>query len=195
MTRIGKVERKTAETQLQCQWSLDEKGQFIGETGIGFFDHMMVLLAKHSNTRIEIDGKGDLEVDSHHLIEDLGIALGNCLVEALGEKRGIERYGAFTCPMDEVLTQVNLDLSGRGYYVGNFELKREKIGDFETEMLREFLYAFAINGKMNLHVNVFYGINEHHIVESIFKALGRALKTAIRIEEGNDEIPSTKGLL
>lgn len=195
MDRLGKIRRRTNETTIDCSWSLDEKKGFIGTTGIGFLDHMMTLFAKHSGTTIECDAKGDLEVDTHHLVEDLGICLGSCLTYALGDKKGIERYGAFTCPMDETLTQVNLDLSGRGYYVGNFELKRDKLGDFETEMLREFLYAFAINGKMNLHVNVLYGINEHHIVESIFKAMGRALKEAIAVDENSDEIPSTKGVL
>lgn len=195
MTRIGTISRKTKETSIECTWDLDSNKGFIGTTGIGFFDHMMTLFAKHSATAIECDAKGDLEVDTHHLVEDLGICLGVCLLEALGDKKRIERYGAFTCPMDETLTQVNLDLSGRGYYVGNFELKRDKLGDFETEMLREFLYAFAINAKMNLHVNVLYGINEHHIVESIFKAMGRALKEAICVDENNDEVPSTKGVL
>lgn len=195
MTRIGSISRKTNETSIELKWDLEEKKGFVGTTGIGFLDHMMTLFAKHSGTTIECDGKGDLEVDTHHLVEDLGICLGLCLLEALGDKKGIERYGAFTCPMDETLTQVNIDLSGRGYYVGNFELKREKLGDFETEMLREFLYAFAINGKMNLHVNVLYGMNDHHIAESIFKALGRALKEAVKADENNDEVPSTKGVL
>ena len=195
MTRIGAISRKTNETSIDIKWNLDEKKGFIGTTWIGFFDHMMTLFAKHSGTTIHCDAKGDLEVDNHHLVEDLGICLGLCLIEALGDKKGIERYGSFTCPMDETLTQGNIDLSGRGYFVGNFELKREKLGDFETEMLREFLYAFAINGKMNLHINVLYGVNEHHIVESIFKAMGRALKEAIRVDEDSDEIPSTKGVL
>lgn len=193
--RVGDVQRNTQETQIKLKWDLDSNEGFKGTTSLGFFDHMMTLFTKHSGTTIECDAKGDLEVDTHHLVEDLGIGLGLCLIEALGDKRGIERYGSFTCPMDEVLTQVNLDLSGRGYYVGNFELKKEKLGDFETEMLREFLYAFAINGKMNLHINVFYGLNEHHIVESIFKAMGRALKEAIKVDKNNMEIPSTKGVL
>ena len=191
--RIGKIERKTRETYINLQINIDGKGKFLGTSHIGFFDHMLELLAKHSSFDIKLTCQGDLEVDSHHLIEDLGISMGLCLNESLKDKKGIQRYASVTLPMDEVLTMVSIDLSSRAYYVGNFSLKREKIGDFECEMLREFLYALAINGKMNLHVNNFYGENDHHKVESIFKALARALKDASRIV--SDEILSTKGVL
>ena len=195
MGRIGAIERNTLETNIKIKLNVDGNGIFNGKTGIGFFDHMLNLLIKHGNFNIDIYTKGDTYVDNHHLIEDLGIVLGETLIKALGNKAGINRYGSFTCPMDEALTTVDLDLSGRGYLVFNVELNREKVGDFETEMLKEFLYAFCINGKFNLHVNTHYGENEHHKIESIFKALGRALRQACKIEDGNEEIPSTKGVI
>jgi imidazoleglycerol-phosphate dehydratase len=156
---------------------------------------MLNLLAKHGNFNLQIYTKGDTYIDNHHLIEDIGIVLGECLLKALGNKAGINRYGSFTCPMDETLTTVDLDLSGRGYLVYNVKLSRDKVGEFETEMLKEFLYALAINGKFNLHINTHYGENDHHIIESIFKAMGRALRIACKIEEGNTDIPSTKGVI
>ena len=195
MERIGAIERNTLETNIKIKLNVDGNGIFNGKTGIGFFDHMLNLLVKHGNFNIDIYTKGDTYVDNHHLIEDLGIVLGETLIKALGSKAGINRYGSFTCPMDETLTTVDLDLSGRGYLVFNVELNREKVGDFETEMLKEFLYAFCINGKFNLHVNTHYGENDHHKIESIFKALGRALRHACKIEDGNEEMPSTKGVI
>lgn len=195
MERIASIERNTLETNIKVKLTIDGKGILNGETGIGFFDHMLNLLTKHGNFNLDIYTKGDTFIDNHHLIEDLGIVLGEVLLEAIGNKAGINRYGSFTCPMDECLTTVDLDLGGRGYLVYNVELKRERIGEFETEMLKEFLYAFAINGKMNLHINNLYGENEHHKVESIFKAMGRALRLACKIEDGNTDIPSTKGVL
>ncbi|WP_425539494.1 imidazoleglycerol-phosphate dehydratase [Microaceticoccus formicicus] len=132
-------------------------------------------------------------MDTHHLVEDIGIVMGTLFKNVIGDCRGIARYGSFSCPMDEALTKVDLDISGRGYLVYNVELKRERVGDFETEMLKEFLYAFAINGGITLHVNNLYGENEHHIIESIFKALGRALGMASRITDSSGKIPSTKG--
>ncbi|WP_099202993.1 imidazoleglycerol-phosphate dehydratase HisB [Miniphocaeibacter massiliensis] len=195
MERIGAIERNTFETNIKIKLNVDGKGVLNGKTEVGFFDHMLNLLTKHGKFNIDIYTKGDTYIDNHHLIEDLGIVLGEALINALGNKAGINRYGSFTCPMDETLTTVNLDLSGRGYLVFNVDLKREKVGDFETEMLKEFLYAFCINGKFNLHVNTHYGENDHHKIESIFKALGRALREACKIEEGNTEIPSTKGVI
>lgn len=195
IVRKASIERNTKETEVSLSLELDGQGLYEGWTDIGFFDHMLVLLAKHSGMNIRLSCKGDLYVDNHHLIEDVGIVLGQCFLEALGDKRGIRRYGSFTCPMDETLTTVHVDLGGRGYLVYNVALSREKVGDFECEMLKEFLYAVAINGAMNLHVNTHYGDNDHHIIESIFKALGRAWKNAIYKEEGNEEIPSTKGVL
>ncbi|HAE60859.1 MAG TPA: imidazoleglycerol-phosphate dehydratase HisB [Eubacteriaceae bacterium] len=187
--------RNTGETKLSCSLNLDGNGIFEGTSGIGFFDHMLNLLSKHGEFDLNIACKGDLEVDTHHTVEDLGILLGQCFKDALGDKKGINRYGTFYCPMDESLSRVALDLSGRGYLVFNVDLKREKVGDFETEMLNEFLYAFAINSGTTLHVATLYGKNDHHKIESIFKALGRALKEACRLEPGSESIPSTKGIL
>ncbi|HCX64355.1 MAG TPA: imidazoleglycerol-phosphate dehydratase HisB [Eubacteriaceae bacterium] len=193
--RKSTLKRDTGETQLLCQLNVDGTGSLTGETGIGFFDHMLDLFAKHSGIDLDLSCKGDLNVDTHHTLEDLGIVLGQSLGEALGDKRGIKRYGTFYCPMDETLTRVSLDLSGRGYLVFHGEIKRERVGDFETEMLKEFLYAFAINAKMTLHVNILYGENDHHKIESIFKALARALKEAMSYGDDLDSIPSTKGML
>ena len=195
MNRTATIERNTFETNIKIKLDIDGKGVLKGETGIGFFDHMLNLLVKHGNFNLELYTKGDTYVDNHHLIEDIGIVLGEALLKSLGNKMGINRYGAFTCPMDETLTTVNLDLSGRGFLVYNVELLRDKVGEFETEMLKEFLYSFCINGKFNLHVNTHYGENDHHKIESIFKALGRALKEACTIEDGNTDIPSTKGVI
>lgn len=191
--RKSELERNTNETQIKMSLIVEGQGKYQGQTGIGFFDHMLTLLAKHGKMDIDLSCKGDLHVDNHHLLEDIGIVLGSLIYESLGDKRGIARYGSFTCPMDESLTSVHVDLSGRGYLVFHCDLKREKIGDFETEMLKEFLYALAIHGKFNLHVNNHYGENDHHKVESIFKALGRALRQAFTIE--GEDIPSTKGVL
>ena len=187
--------RNTLETQLTCEVNLDGAGVFTGATGIGFFDHMMTLLARHGNFDLAWTCKGDLQVDTHHLVEDMGILLGEALKEALGDKRGIRRYGTFYCPMDEALTRTSLDLSGRGFLVFHVNFTREYLGDFETEMLQEFLYAFAINGGITLHVTNLYGTNNHHIIESVFKSLGRALREAIFIDGLSEEIPSTKGTL
>ncbi|NTW71035.1 MAG: imidazoleglycerol-phosphate dehydratase HisB [Eubacteriaceae bacterium] len=193
--RTADLTRKTGETDLRCLLAIDGNGVFKGETGIGFFDHMLNLFTKHGNFDLDIFCKGDLMVDTHHTVEDLGILLGSALKESLGDKAGIRRYGNFYCPMDEALTRVTLDLSGRGYLVYNVSLTRETVGGFETEMLKEFLYALAINAGMNLHVTTLYGENDHHIIESVFKALGRALKEAVSLDESSSGIPSTKGVL
>ncbi|RVU54267.1 imidazoleglycerol-phosphate dehydratase HisB [Anaerosphaera multitolerans] len=195
MSRISEIKRKTLETDIKVRLNLDGHGTLKGFTDIGFFDHMLNTLAKHSGFNLEISATGDTNVDNHHLVEDLGIVLGQSLDKALENKFGIKRFSTFSCPMDESLTTVSLDLSGRGYLVYNVELKREKVGEFETETLKEFLYAFAINGKFNLHINNHYGENDHHIIESIFKALGRALGEACKIEGENMEMPSTKGVI
>ncbi|MCI1821976.1 MAG: imidazoleglycerol-phosphate dehydratase HisB [Megasphaera sp.] len=193
--RTAEIERNTAETQIAMSIELDGIGSFAGSTGIGFFDHMLDLLACHSGMDISIHVHGDLEVDTHHTIEDLGIVLGQALYKALGDKAGITRYGMFYCPMDETLTRCVIDLSGRSYLVYDVAIPAERIGTFETEMLREFLYAVAVHGRMNLHVTTLYGTNAHHIVESVFKALGHALKQAVYIEGENSNILSTKGVL
>ncbi|QSX07607.1 imidazoleglycerol-phosphate dehydratase HisB [Alkalibacter rhizosphaerae] len=192
--RSASRSRRTLETELSCRLDLDGSGKYEGTTGMGFFDHMMTLLAKHAKMDLSLTCKGDLEVDTHHTVEDLGILLGEALKEALGNKEGIRRYGTFYCPMDEVLTRTSLDLSGRGYLVFDVPLTREKVGDFETEMLKEFLYALAIQSGTTLHVTTLYGNNDHHILESVFKSLGRALGEAVSTD-GTKDIPSTKGLL
>ncbi|MDO5717746.1 MAG: imidazoleglycerol-phosphate dehydratase HisB [Tissierellia bacterium] len=191
--RQSELTRKTAETSIFMRMDLDGEGSFEGQTGIGFFDHMMVLFSRYSGFNLMIDAVGDIEVDTHHLVEDLGIVMGNLFKESIGDCRGIERYGSFRCPMDEALTEVDLDISGRGYLVYNVEHRRDKIGDFETEMLKEFMYAFAINAGITLHINNLYGSNEHHIIESIFKAFGKALGRASEITDKSGRIPSTKG--
>jgi len=191
--RQADIHRKTGETDISISLSIDGKGCFEGTTGIGFFDHMMNLLACHSGMDISISCKGDLEVDNHHTIEDLGIALGDVFLKALGDKKGIRRYGAFFCPMDETLSRIVLDLSGRPYFVYDVEIPVERIGTFETEMTREFFLAFAMHGMMNLHMACLYGENGHHIVESLFKGLGHALKEAVVVEGGR--VLSTKGVL
>lgn len=194
--RIGKIERQTKETKILVQIDLDGEGKSEINTGIGFFDHMLALFAFHGNFDLVVNCDGDLEVDTHHTIEDIGIALGTCIKEALGDKRGIRRYGAFTIPMDETLVSVNLDISGRPYLVYHVGLTCEKIGTFETEMAEEFFRAFAFNSLITLHINEHYGKNNHHIVEAVFKAIGRALKEAVSIDEANkDKIVSSKGVL
>ncbi len=191
--RKADIHRKTGETDISISLSIDGKGRFEGTTGIGFFDHMMNLLACHSGMDISISCKGDLEVDNHHTIEDLGIALGDVFLKALGDKKGIRRYGAFFCPMDETLSRIVLDLSGRPYFVYDVIIPVERIGTFETEMTREFFLAFAMHGMMNLHMACLYGENGHHIVESLCKGLGHALKEAVTVEGGR--VLSTKGVL
>lgn len=191
--RQAEIHRKTGETDIAISLVINGEGRFEGTTGIGFFDHMMNLLACHSGMDISITCQGDLEVDNHHTIEDLGIALGSVFLKALGDKKGIRRYGAFFCPMDETLSRIVLDLSGRPYFVYDVKIPVERIGTFETEMTREFFLAFAMHGMMNLHMACLYGENGHHIVESLFKGLGHALKEAVTVEGGR--VLSTKGVL
>ena len=190
--RQAEIHRKTGETDIAISLVIDGEGYFEGTTGIGFFDHMMNLLACHSGMDISLSCRGDLEVDNHHTIEDLGIALGSVFLKALGDKKGIRRYGAFFCPMDETLSRIVLDLSGRPYFVYDVKIPVERIGTFETEMTREFFLAFAMHGMMNLHMACLYGENGHHIVESLFKGLGHALKEAVTVEGGR--VLSTKGV-
>lgn len=189
----AEIHRKTGETDIAISLVIDGEGRFEGTTGIGFFDHMMNLLACHSGMDISLSCRGDLEVDNHHTIEDLGIALGSVFLKALGDKKGIRRYGAFFCPMDETLSRIVLDLSGRPYFVYDVKIPVERIGTFETEMTREFFLAFAMHGMMNLHMACLYGENGHHIIESLFKGLGHALKEAVTVEGGR--VLSTKGVL
>lgn len=191
--RKAEITRNTAETQIHLVLNLDGSGVFKGTSGIGFFDHMLNLLAVHGNLDLTLDAKGDLDVDNHHTVEDIGIALGEALREAVGDKKGINRYGCFFCPMDEALSRIVLDLSGRAYLVWDVNIPVERIGQFETEMTREFFLAVANNAMMNLHIANLYGVNGHHIVESIFKGMGPALKEAVTVK--GDKVLSSKGVL
>lgn len=191
--RKATLRRTTGETDISITLTVDGTGRFEGTSGIGFFDHMLHLLARHSGMDISLTRKGDLDVDNHHTIEDIGITLGEVFEKALGDKKGIHRYGCFFCPMDETLSRIVLDLSGRSYLVFDVDIPVERIGSFETEMTREFFLAFANNAKMNLHMATLYGVNGHHIVESLFKGIGHALKEAVTIE--GDTVLSTKGVL
>lgn len=191
--RKATLRRTTGETDISITLTIDGTGRFEGTSGIGFFDHMLHLLARHSGMDISLTCQGDLDVDNHHTIEDIGITLGEVFEKALGDKKGIHRYGCFFCPMDETLSRIVLDLSGRSYLVFDVDIPVERIGSLETEMTREFFLAFANNAKMNLHMATLYGVNGHHIVESLFKGIGHALKEAVTIE--GDTVLSTKGVL
>lgn len=191
--RKATLRRTTGETDISISLTIDGTGRFEGTSGIGFFDHMLHLLARHSGMDISLTCQGDLDVDNHHTIEDIGITLGEVFEKALGDKKGIHRYGCFFCPMDETLSRIVLDLSGRSYLVFDVDIPVERIGSFETEMTQEFFLAFANNAKMNLHIATLYGVNGHHIVESLFKGIGHALKEAVTIE--GDTVLSTKGVL
>lgn len=191
--RKATLRRTTGETDISITLTIDGKGNFEGTSGIGFFDHMLHLFARHSGMDISLTCQGDLDVDNHHTIEDIGITLGEVFEKALGDKKGIHRYSCFFCPMDEALSRIVLDLSGRPYLVFDVDIPVERIGSFETEMTREFFLAFANNAKMNLHMATLYGVNGHHIVESLFKGIGHALKEAVAVE--GDTVLSTKGVL
>jgi len=191
--RTAKIERKTNETKTLIEMNLDGQGKYQIDTGIGFIDHMLTHLSKHSKIDLTVKAKGDLHVDAHHTVEDVAICLGRALDKALGDKKGIARYGNTSVPMEESLANVSVDLSGRAKFVYNVRYGTEKIGDFDVECLEEMLAALANNGKLNLHINVPYGTNSHHIAEAIFKSLGQALGKAVKITGG--DIPSTKGIL
>jgi imidazoleglycerol-phosphate dehydratase len=191
--RTAKTHRQTKETDITMELNLDGVGKYEIDTGIGFLDHMLTHLSKHSKTDLVVKAKGDLETDAHHTVEDIGICLGECLTEALGEKKGIARYGHSSVPMEETMANVSIDLSGRPSCVYNADFRTDKIGDFDVECIEEMLRSFSNSGKFNLHVNVPYGTNSHHIAEAIFKALAQALATAVEIV-GTD-VPSTKGTL
>ena len=191
--RKATIQRRTNETDIRLELALDGGSTAIS-TGLGFFDHMLHQIAKHGGFGLTIEAKGDLQVDSHHLVEDVGLCLGDALREALGDRRGIARFGEAHAPLDESLARVVVDLSGRPCCVFDVDLPVMVLGDgFQTEMVREFFIAFSTRGALNLHASVLYGTNVHHRIEALFKALARALKQAVRIE-GN-EIASTKGTL
>jgi len=191
--RISTKSRKTNETDIRVSLNLDGTGEHKIATGIPFFDHMLAQIARHGHFDIEIDAKGDLEIDGHHTVEDVGWVLGQALRDALGDRRGITRFGHAYVPLDEALTRVVVDLSGRPYLVYKADFKATRVGDLQTELIEEFLKAFVQEGRLNLHVENLYGRNQHHIAETIFKATARALNTATRVEHA--EIPSTKGVL
>lgn len=191
--RKAKIARKTNETDIKLAINLDGTGSYEINTGIGFLDHMLCHLSKHGKIDMNLSAKGDLQVDQHHTVEDVAICLGQALTDALGDKKGITRYGNSTVPMEDALASVAIDLSGRPFCVYDVKYRTEKIGDFDVECVEELLRSFANCGKFNLHITVPHGTNSHHIAEAIFKALGQALAAAVKIT-GKD-IPSTKGSL
>jgi len=194
--RAGSVKRTTKETDIEVAVDLDGKGASSVSTGIGFFDHMLDLLARHSRIDITVKAKGDLHIDHHHTTEDVGIALGQAVKKALGDLKGITRYADVHVPMDEALTRVAGDVSGRPFLVFKAKFGRDKVGAFDTELVQEWFQAFAMNAGITLHVECLYGSNDHHIAESCFKGLARALRTAFAIDpRAAGEVPSTKGML
>jgi len=196
MARTASIARKTNETQIELSVNLDGSGQARLETGVGFFDHMLDLFARHGGFDLEVKCVGDLHVDQHHTVEDVGIALGQAFKQALGDKKGIRRYGHFTLPMEETLITTALDLSGRYYLVFDPQFPSPKIGDFDSELVEDFWQAFAANLLCNFHVHLHYGRNSHHISEAIFKASARALRMAVEVDPRMaGQVPSTKGTL
>lgn len=194
--RTGAVTRKTKETDVEVKIDLDGQGRSQVATGIGFLDHMLDLLARHSRIDITVKAVGDLHIDHHHTTEDVGIALGAAVKQALGDMKGITRYADVHMPMDEALTRVALDISGRPFLVFKAEFSRDKVGTFDTELVQEWFQAFAMNAGITLHTECLYGSNDHHIAESCFKGLARALRAAVAIDpRAKDEVPSTKGTL
>ena len=194
--RTGRITRKTAETDILVEVDLDGTGAYQVATGIGFLDHMVEQFSRHSLIDVTLKVAGDLHIDQHHTTEDSAIALGQALLQALGDKGGIGRYGNAYSPMDETLARVALDVSGRPFLVWKVEFNRDKVGEMDTELFREWFQAFAMNAGITLHVETLYGDNNHHIAESAFKALARALRDAVEIDpRARDRIPSTKGTL
>lgn len=194
--RKATIERKTTETQVSCTVNLDGTGAYDVKTGVGFFDHMMEQLARHSLIDIALKAKGDTHIDDHHTVEDCGIALGQAVAKALSDRKGIARYGSCDLPMDETLSRCAIDVSGRPFLVFKVAFTAEKIGTFDTELVREWFQAFAMHAGITLHIENAYGANAHHIAEASFKALARALRQAIEIDpRQKDRIPSTKGSL
>ncbi|MFH1923882.1 MAG: imidazoleglycerol-phosphate dehydratase HisB [Planctomycetota bacterium] len=195
MARTARVQRETAETKIQLELALDGAGKSQVATGVGFLDHMLALLAKHAAVDLTVKAGGDLDVDQHHTVEDVGICLGQAIGEAVGDKAGIRRYGHFTLPMEETLVTSALDLGGRAYFVFQAEFPTAKIGEFDSELVADFWQAVAANALVNLHVVVHYGRNSHHIAEAVFKATARALRMAVEPDPRIPGVPSTKGTL
>jgi len=193
--RKAEVNRKTKETEIFLRLDLEGSGKYSIHTGIPFFDHMLSLLAYHSSMDLSLKARGDLGVDAHHTVEDVGICLGDGIRKALGEAKGIQRYGMVLIPMDETLASVALDLSMRPWLVFHMKLKRSRIGTFDLELVEEFFKALCNHGRLTLHVNLLYGRNSHHMVEAVFKGFGRALRQAILLDSRSAGVPSTKGIL
>ena len=193
--RTSRIHRQTSETEIDLSLNIDGTGQCTVDTGVGFLDHMLTLFAKHGQFDLQVTCQGDTQVDAHHSTEDIGICLGTAFSEALGDKRGIHRYGHIVLPMEETLVTVAVDLSGRNYVVFRVPMTANKIGDFDSELVEDFWYAMASNAKCNYHVLLHYGRNCHHIIEAVFKASARALRAACQIDPQRTDIPSTKGIL
>ena len=194
--RTATITRTTSETDISVELNLDGSGSYDNQTGVGFFDHMLDQLARHALIDMKVRATGDLHIDDHHTVEDTGIALGQALAQALGDKRGIKRYGSCLLPMDDALVRCALDLSARPYLVWNVDLPTAKIGTFDTELVREFFQAFSTHGGITLHVDQLHGLNSHHIAEAAFKSVARALREALEVDPRKaDAIPSTKGAL
>ena len=193
--RKAVIERKTRETEIRLALDLDGSGQYQVDTGISFFDHMLESFAKHGLFDLDLRAKGDLEVDLHHTVEDVGIVLGQALRQALGSAAGIRRYGSFVLPMAEAKVEVALDLSNRAYLVYRVDLTNDRVGEFDASLVEDFLFAFAQNGGIDLHVEKRYGRSPHHVVEAIFKGLARALRGAVEIDSRVEGVPSVKGTL
>jgi imidazoleglycerol-phosphate dehydratase len=196
MMRTAKITRKTAETEISVEVNLDGTGTYDNQTGVGFFDHMLDQLSRHALIDMTVRAKGDLHVDDHHTVEDVGIALGQALTRAMGDKKGIVRYGSCLLPMDDALVRAALDLSARPFLVWNLDLPSQKIGTFDTELVREFFQALSTHGGITLHIDGLHGVNSHHITEAAFKAVARALRDALETDPRKaDAVPSTKGAL
>lgn len=193
--RKAVVERATKETKIKLELNLDGQGKFIGRIGIGFLEHMLQLFAYHGRFDLKLEAQGDLQVDAHHTIEDIGICLGQALNKALSDKKGIERFGTAFVPMEDSLASCVVDISNRPLLIYNVKTGKEKIGDYDTELTEEFFRALVVNARLTMHINLYYGRNAHHIQEAIFKSVGRALRKAVRIDPTFKEVPSTKGEL
>ncbi|WP_421907741.1 imidazoleglycerol-phosphate dehydratase HisB [Mameliella sp.] len=194
--RTAKITRQTAETEISVEINLDGTGSYDNQTGVGFFDHMLDQLSRHALIDMTVRAKGDLHVDDHHTVEDVGIALGQALTQAMGDKKGVVRYGSCLLPMDDALVRAALDLSARPFLVWNLDLPSQKIGTFDTELVREFFQALSTHGGITLHVDCLHGVNSHHITEAAFKAVARALRDALETDPRKaDAVPSTKGAL
>lgn len=195
VSRKAVIERNTLETKIKVELDIDGSGEYKIDTGIGFFDHMITMIAKHGNVDLNVSAEGDLDVDFHHTVEDVGIVIGQCIKKALGDKSGIKRYGTFFVPMDESLEMASIDLSGRPYLVFEGELRSPKVGDMDTELVEEFFRALAFNSDMTLHVKSLYGKNTHHVIEGMFKAFSHAFREAYTKDSEIKGVLSTKGVI